>query len=170
MWNSSRLTVLAIVAVSLLVVAGLWLYLNERGGQAKLAAIDCAAMLPTTFELQGEPVAVNRDETCELLRMVAAMQPVGGESGDSETDPPHYFGRLRIRPRNDVWFLIFQAYPSEGFRPTFSLRHRRGNGWAIVGRFDAAPVLRLLDAEGGIDMQKLKSPAARTPVDQMTPM
>lgn len=168
MWNSSRLTVLAIVATALLVVAGLWLYLDEQGAQSKLAAIDCATMLPTTFELQGKRVTITPEQTCTLLHTVAAMQPLATQSSDD--DPPHYFGRMRIRPRNDVWFLIFQAYPSEGFRPTFSLRHRRGNGWAVVGRFDAAPVLRQLGVEGSIDIAKLKSPAARTPVDQMSPM
>lgn len=170
--SSSKITVIVLVGLAVLVVAVLALYLNERGSQQKLAGIDCGKMLPTTMELQGTRLPVSREQTCDVIEMVADMQPVDMAGEEEKLDPGqwHYFGRMRVRPEDDVWFLVFIAHPAENFRPTFSLRHRKGNGWAIVGRFDAAPILKRLELEGRIDMEKLKSPAALTPVDQMKPM
>jgi len=165
---SSKTIVFVIVGLAVVVVAGLWLYVDERGAQAKLAAVDCVTMLPTTFELQGRNVDVSREKTCEVVRLLAEMPPVG-DAGDA-ADPWHYFGRMRIRPKDDVWFLIFVARRSDAFHPMLSLRHRRANGWAVIGVFDAVPVLRMLGLEDRIDMEKLAAPAARIPVDQMSPM
>lgn len=170
--SSSKITVVVLVGVSVLVVAVLALYVNEHGGQQKLTSIDCGKMLPTTMELQGVRLPVSREQTCDMIEMVAGMQSLDTAGVEESLDPSqwHYFGRMRIRPSDDVWFLVFIAHPAENFRPTFSLRHRKGNGWAIVGRFDAAAVLKQLELNDRIDMEKLKSPAALTPVDQMSPM
>lgn len=168
--SSSKLTVLIIVVLSVAVLVALWFYIDERGTQRQLADVDCAALLPTTFELQGKIEGVARDETCELLRVIAAMEPNGDDNANDAADPWHYFGRLRIRPANDAWFLVFMARRSDNFKPVFSLRHRRGSGWSVVGLFDAKPVLERLGALGRIDMAKLQSDSSLTPVDQMVPM
>ncbi len=106
----------------------------------------------------------------EMVRMIAGLTPLEGESANDPANPWHYIGRLRISPENDVWFLIFIARRSEEYRPLLSLLHRNGNGWSVVGMFDAAPVLQKLGVDRRIDWEQVKSPAALTPVDQTTPM
>ena len=166
----SRLVVLTIIALAGLAIGATWLFIDEKGDQGKLAKVDCASMLETDLELQGARVPVSREETCDIIRTIAAMQPNGESNRNDESDPWHYFGRMRVRPADDVWFLVFMAHPSDNFKPIISLRHRRGLGWAIVGQFDAEPVLRKLNLLDRIDMAKLKSEAALTPTDQSTPM
>ena len=151
-------------------VVAMWVFFNERGTQENLAKVDCSDLLSTNFELQGRKVEVSREQTCELMKMVAAMTPNSEHNGSDDDDPWHYFGRLRIRPINDAWFLVFMARRSENFKPVVSLRHRRGGGWSVVGMFDAEPVLRRLGVADAIDMAKLQSDSSLTPTDQSTPM
>jgi len=168
--NRSKLTVMVIVALAAAALVGLYFHIDQRGDQRRLADIPCRTLLATAFQLQGKPVLVSSSETCELMRTVAGMTPLDGEHGNEPGDPWHYFGRLRISPEDDVWFLVFIARRSENYRPLFSLLHRNGNGWSVVGMFDAAPVLRQLGVDKRIDWEQVKSPAALAPVDQTTPM
>ncbi len=168
--NRSKLTVMAIVALAAAALVGLYFHIDQRGDQRRLADIPCRTLLATAFQLQGKPVLVSSSETCELMRMIAGLTPLEGESANDPANPWHYIGRLRISPENDVWFLIFIARRSEEYRPLLSLLHRNGNGWSVVGMFDAAPVLQKLGVDRRIDWEQVKSPAALTPVDQTTPM
>jgi hypothetical protein len=168
--SRSRLLVISFLVVVIAMLFGLRWYTNERGKQEKLAAVQCDSLLPTVFELQGERVPVSRERTCELMRTISAMQPTADEFHNDSNDPWHYYGRMRILPKNDAWFLIFIARRSSNFRPEFSLQHRRGAGWTVVGQFDAEPVLRMLDAVPRLDTTKLRSSESLTPIDQNQPM
>jgi hypothetical protein len=168
--SGSKLTVMAFGGTIMATILAMWFYFDERGTQEQIAAVDCAALLPTNFEMQGRPVDVTGAQTCEVIRMIAAMTPNGDVNHSDDEDPWHYFGRMRIRPKDDVWFLVFMARRAENYKPVFSLRHRRGGGWSVVGVFDAEPVLRALGVAGTIDMARLKSDSALVPTDQSTPM
>ncbi|MEO5931023.1 MAG: hypothetical protein ABIR47_13895 [Candidatus Kapaibacterium sp.] len=168
--NKGTLTVFVIVGSALAVLIYLHFYVNEQGTQADLAGVECKSLLATSFELQGMPVLMDRDGTCALMRSMAMMQPTTDEFTDDPKDPWHYFGRLRIRPKNDVWFLVFVARRSENFKPLISLRRRNGPGWSVVGQFDAEPVLRQLGVYDRIDWARVKSDSSLVPTDQTTPM
>jgi hypothetical protein len=132
--------------------------------------VDCAGLWPTAFEMQGQRDSVSRAQTCELVKMIAAMKPTSEHWSSDTSDPWHYFGRMRILPKNDAWFLVFVARRSSGFHPLFSLRHRRGNGWAIVGQFDAEPLLRRLGVLDQLDRAKLMSNESLVPTDEQQGM
>jgi hypothetical protein len=168
--NGSRLIILIFGGTIIATVASMWWFIDERGTQNQLAAIDCARMLPTGFELQGKMIPVSREQTCDLLQMVATMQPDSNHNHSDDDDPWHYFGRIRIRPKDDAWFLVFMARRGENYKPVFSLRHRRGDGWSVIGIFDAEPVLAKLGVAGAIDRAKLASDFALAPTDQTLPM
>jgi hypothetical protein len=168
--SGSKIAVLIFGGTIIAAIAGMWVFFDERGTQSQLAAVDCGGLLPTNFEVQGKAVPVSAQQTCDLMRTVAAMQPNTDRNHNDDDDPWHYLGRMRIRPKDDAWFLVFMARRSENYRPVFSLRHRRGGGWSVIGMFDAAQVLEKLGIAGTIDMAKLKSDSALTPTDQSTPM
>lgn len=160
----SKITVIVILLLAVAVLLLQRAYLSDEGAEKSLSAVDCAALLPTRMELQGKPIPVSQEQTCEIIRMISTMKPTGEQFGDTAGNPWHYFGRMRILPPSDAWFLVFVARRSEGFAPRFSLRHRRSRGWYIVGQFDAAPVLAKLGVS--IDRALLESEGALTPTDQ----
>jgi hypothetical protein len=162
--NASRITVIVIILLAVAVLILQRSYLTEEGAERKLATVDCAGLLPTVFELQGRTIPVTREQTCEIARMISTMKPTGEEFGDTIGDPWHYFGRMRILPRDDAWFIVFLARRSNGFTPRFSLRHRRSRGWFIAGQFDAAPLLAKLGVT--YDRALLESDSALEPTDQ----
>lgn len=164
-----------IILIVFLVALGgvlLWMrgYVDERGTQGRLAAVECAGLLPTVLEVQGKRIPVSREQTCRVLDTIAHMTPIAEGFARPEEDPWHYYGRMRILPKDDAWFLIFIARAGDNYHPLFSLQHRRANGWSVIGQFDALPVLRILGIEGGIDSVKLRSTGALAPVDQNLPM
>ena len=55
--NASRITVIVIVLLAVAVLLVQRSYLSDEGGEKKLAAVDCAGLQPTVFELQGRQVA-----------------------------------------------------------------------------------------------------------------
>jgi hypothetical protein len=167
---ASKVLVVAFVVVVVGIIIGLRFYFDEEGEQAKIADVECGGLLPTVFELQGQRVPVDPGQTCELIHQIATMQPTGEKYHNDPNDPWHYYGRMRILPKNDAWFLIFNARQSTGFRPEFSLQHRKGVGWAIVGQFDAVPLLKKLGVLDRLDTAQLRSPEALVPTDQEKPM
>ena len=162
--NASRITVIVIVLAAVAVLFLQRSYLTEEGAERKLAAVDCSTLLPTEFELQGRRIPVTREQTCEITRMISTMKPTGEQFGDTAGDSWHYFGRMRILPKNDAWFIVLLARRSNGFAPRFSLRHRRSRGWYIAGQFDASPLLEKLGVT--VDRALLDSDSALVPTDQ----
>jgi hypothetical protein len=167
---ASKALVVAFIVVVVGVIVGLRFYFDEEGEQAKLGDVECSGLLPTVFELQGERVPVNDEQACELMRQIATMQPTGEKHHNDPNDPWHYYGRMRILPKNDAWFLIFNARKSSGFRPEFSLQHRKGVGWTVIGQFDAVPLLKKLGVLERLDTAQLRAPESLVPTDQEKPM
>lgn len=168
--NKSRLAVLIIVGLSIAMAVAARVYYNQSGTQRDLASLDCRVLLPTAFEFQKNRVMMGNEQTCELARTLATLEPNGVSLVEEEGDPWHYFGRLRLRTNDDVWFLVFIARRSNDYRPIFSLRRQRGTGWAVVGQFDAEPVLRHLGLYDRIDHAWLRSDSSLVPTDQRTQM
>lgn len=168
--NKSKILVLAIVvlgvAVSLLVNNYL---VGGVGTQADLKQIDCYAMFPTIADIQSQKFEISQEQTCKIINMIANMKPVDMPYKADETDPWHYFGRIRISPQKSVWFIIFMAKKSNGYKPVFSLQRRRGSGWGVVGQFDARNVLTTLGWNNKIDLKKLEDKASLVPTDYNTP-
>lgn len=158
--------VVGIVVLALLVVGGLSIYFNLKETQGDLAEIDCTTLLPTNLDFQGRATLVPQTLICELLTELAKMQPNGLDPHDLPDDPWRYFGRLRIRPTKDVWFLVFMTRRSLNYKPIFSLRRQRGYGWSVVGTFDAAPLFGKLGLDSLVDMKRLMSDSALIPTDQ----
>ncbi len=144
-------------------------YFDEQGNQAVLMEVPCEGMQETYFELQGELVPVSDNLTCDIMRTIGTMETLDVSYENNEQDPWHYYGRMRIRPVDDLWFLVFIARESDDYKPMFSLHHRRGNGWSIIGQFDAVPILEKLGVADSLDMQKLKAIEAQSPVNQYQP-
>ncbi len=165
--NPSKLLVGGLVGGAILLMVVLWAtYFRAEGDQKLLAEIRCDSLLPTMVELQGRKYPISRDTICALLRDMAVMTPTGDSYDNREEDPWHYYGRMPIFPENDVWFLVFIARKSSGFKPLFSLHHRRGGGWSVVGQFEAEPVLKKLGMWEKIDRDLLRSPESLTPTDE----
>jgi hypothetical protein len=161
---------MAIVVVAVAVLVGLHYFTHQAGTQRRLAEISCRKLRATSFELQGHPILTNTDETCELTRMIAGMTPLADEYHSDPRDPWHYFGRLRILPEDDAWFLIFMAKSSENYRPVFALLHRNGPGWSVIGLFDAAPLLSRLGVTDRIDWDRVRSSESLAPGGESTVM
>jgi len=168
--SPSKLTVIAIILLGLALAVTARVFFAGGRDHTELARVDCEKIESTAFELQGRRIEVSRGKTCELLRSLAAMTPTADGFETDPADPWHYYGRMRVRPENDAWFLIFVARRSTGFRPELSLQHWRGSGWAVAGQFDAEPVLKLLGVEDSLDRSLLASPASLAPTDQRQPM
>lgn len=165
--DTSKLLVISMVAAVLVVMVTLRLtYFAEEGEQKKLASVPCDSLLPTYLELQGARIPITADSICPLMREIATMTPTSDEYRNVADDPWHYFGRLPIFPYDDVWFLVFMARRSSDFKPLFSLHHRKGGGWTVIGQFEAEPLLRRLGVWERIDWEKLKSDASLTPTDE----
>jgi hypothetical protein len=166
----SKILVVTFSVAVVAIVLGLRSYFDEEGEQEKIGEVPCTGLLPTAFELQEQHVPVNEQQTCELMQLIATMQPTGEKHRNDPGDPWHYYGRMRILPKEDAWFLVFNARASSGFHPEFSLQHRKGVGWAIVGQFDAVPLLRKLGVLDRLDTALLRSPESLVPTDQEKPM
>jgi len=165
--DTSKLLVISMVGAVLVVMVTLRLtYFAEEGDQKKLASVSCDSLLPTYLELQGVRIPIGADTICSLMREIATMTPTSDEYRNLDDDPWHYYGRLPIFPRNDVWFLVFIARRSSDFKPLFSLHHRKGGGWTVIGQFEAEPVLRRLGVWDRIDWEKLRSAASLKPTDE----
>jgi hypothetical protein len=158
--------VVGLIFLALIVLGGLSKFFNQQETQSDLAKIDCSTLLPTNLDFQGNAMLVPRSLSCELLGYVATMQTNDVDVHDQPDDPWRYFGRLRIRPKNDVWFLVFMTRRSLSYKPIFSLRRQRGYGWSVVGTFDAAPIFGKLGIDSLVDMKRLMSDSALIPTDQ----
>ncbi len=156
MVNTSKLAVFIIVGVILGSLIIMRFYFFESGTQGELAEIPCAEMLSSTLEILGTSTKVVPEQSCELARSIATMTPTNDRYSNIESDPWHYFGRMSILARDDGWMLIFIARSSSNFIPLFSLQHRRGAGWAIIGQFPAEPVLKRLGVWEKIDWNRVK--------------
>lgn len=118
--NISKILVIGIIGLGVIVSLLVNNFLvGAKGTQSEMNEIDCYSLAETSFEFQGNVIKVSEEQTCKLIKMITEMKPVNENYSSEKDDPWHYYGRLRIRPKNSVWFLIFIAKKSKNYKPIF---------------------------------------------------
>ncbi len=142
--TQSKLTVVALLALAAAALVGIHAYLDERGGQRELAALRCQEITRARLATPSGAVAVKTERACQVLRALAGLEAIEPRHGSVEA------GQLLVARRDAAWSIALLAPGPGAPVDRCSLRRWKGGGWAVIGEFDAAPVLAALGLDGAL--------------------